>query len=108
MIEKTYDDSQALKQQPLEIIGDIDPNLTLPNGAEILVISRDQSYLTHGIHKFPAKFFPELPRYLILRYSEKGQRVLDPMCGSGTVILEALLNGRDKTILSHAGKAIPP
>ncbi|MHA1934758.1 MAG: DNA methyltransferase [Candidatus Thorarchaeota archaeon] len=94
MIEKIYDDSQALKQRPLEIIGDIDPNLTLPNGAEILVISRDQSYLTHGIHKFPAKFFPELPRYLILRYSKGGQRVLDPMCGSGTVVLEALLNGR--------------
>ncbi|MHA1902405.1 MAG: DNA methyltransferase [Candidatus Thorarchaeota archaeon] len=94
VVEKTSDDSQVMKQQPLEIIGNIDPSLTLPNNAEILVISRDQSYLTHGIHKFPAKFFPELPRYLILRYSEMGQRVLDPMCGSGTVVLEALLNGR--------------
>ncbi|MFW9849285.1 MAG: DNA methyltransferase [Candidatus Thorarchaeota archaeon] len=81
-------------QYESEFIGDIPPESTIPNLAQILVISKDQSYLTHGIHKFPAKFFPELPRYLIRRYSRKGEVVLDPMCGSGTVVLESQLAER--------------
>jgi len=84
------DDSQDL----IEVEGDLSPDTDIPNGGTILIISKDQSYLTHGIHKFPAKFFPELPRYLIHKYSKKGDTVLDPMCGSGTTILEALLNQR--------------
>ena len=81
-------------QELIEIDGDIDLTFNIPNNANILIISKDQSFLTHGIHKFPAKFFPELPRYLIRRYSKIGDAVLDPMCGSGTVVLEALLNDR--------------
>jgi DNA modification methylase len=91
---KTIDASSDL-DMPLEFIGNIDSVVEIPNGAEILIISKDQSYLTHGIHKFPAKFFPELPRYLIRKYSKTGARILDPMCGSGTVVLEALLNNRE-------------
>ncbi|MHA2081088.1 MAG: DNA methyltransferase, partial [Candidatus Thorarchaeota archaeon] len=78
----------------VEFEGDIDPRFDIPNQGKILIISNDQSYLTHGIHKFPAKFFPELPRYLIRKYSKKGDIVLDPMCGSGTVVLESMLNNR--------------
>ncbi|NHJ13601.1 MAG: hypothetical protein EAX95_07980 [Candidatus Thorarchaeota archaeon] len=78
----------------LEFSGSIDPAVEIPNESEILIYSKDQSYLTHGIHKFPAKFFPELPRYLIEKYSNSKQVVLDPMCGSGTVILEAMLMER--------------
>ncbi|MFW9907050.1 MAG: DNA methyltransferase [Candidatus Thorarchaeota archaeon] len=78
----------------LEFIGDISPEVTIPDAAQILIISKDQSFLTHGIHKFPAKFFPELPRYLIKRYSSRHATVLDPMCGSGTVVLESLLSQR--------------
>lgn len=78
----------------IEIEGDLAPSFEIPNDGNILIISKDQSYLTHGIHKFPAKFFPELPRYLIQKYSKIGDTILDPMCGSGTVILEALLNNR--------------
>ena len=91
----TLDDtSRADSIDLLEFEGDIDPDFDIPMGGEILIISKDQSYLTHGIHKFPAKFFPELPRYLIRKYSEKGDIVLDPMCGSGTVVLESMLNNR--------------
>ena len=78
----------------IEFEGDIDPSFDVPNQGKILIISHDQSYLTHGIHKFPAKFFPELPRYLIRKYSKTNDLVLDPMCGSGTVVLEAMLNNR--------------
>lgn len=88
--DKTITDSDEL----IEVEGDLDTDLEIPDGGNILIISKDQSYLTHGIHKFPAKFFPELPRYLVRKYSEVGESVLDPMCGSGTVVLEAMLNNR--------------
>lgn len=87
-------DNQDSMSDTIEVEGDLDSSFDIPNGGSILIISNDQSYLTHGIHKFPAKFFPELPRYLIRKYSEEGDYVLDPMCGSGTTLLEAMLNNR--------------
>jgi DNA modification methylase len=92
--DKSVDRSRDLGIR-LEIHGDINPSAEIPDGADVLIHSRDQSYLTHGIHKFPAKFFPELPRYLIRKYSQPRSTVLDPMCGSGTVVLEAMLNNRE-------------
>jgi DNA modification methylase len=88
------DSTQEDSIEFMEFVGDIDPEFDIPDQGEVLIISHDQSHLTHGVHKFPAKFFPELPRYLILKYSTKGDNVLDPMCGSGTVVLEAMLNNR--------------
>ncbi|HEV8594555.1 MAG TPA: DNA methyltransferase [Thermoplasmata archaeon] len=37
---------------------------------------------------------PEVPRNLILRYTQPGETVLDPMMGSGTSLLECLLTNR--------------
>jgi DNA modification methylase len=76
------------------IAGDLDPSWDPPPNQHLLIISRHQSWLTHGFHKYPAKFFPELPRWAVARYSRPGQTVLDPMAGSGTVNVEALLTGR--------------
>lgn len=73
------------------IEGDIPPNLPIKSGDRFLFISHDQSHLTHGLHKYPAKFFPELPRWLIQRYSKVGDHILDPFSGSGTTNIEALL-----------------
>jgi len=94
IVEKSHD-IKINSDGIIQINGDVSPAFNVPTGREILIISEDQSYLTHGIHKFPAKFFPELPRYLIKKYSKKGALVLDPMCGSGTVILESILNNRN-------------
>jgi DNA modification methylase len=91
-LESVNESSDSMSH--MDIVGNIDPATEIPDGSSILIVSKDQSYLTHGIHRFPAKFFPELPRYLIRRFSVEGDVVLDPMCGSGTVILEALLNNR--------------
>ena len=72
--------------------GDIPVDLYLGSGGRrFLFISRDQRSYTHGIHKYPAKFFPELPRWIIRRYSQPGDLILDPFMGSGTTNLEALL-----------------
>ncbi len=51
-------------------------------------------YFPHGIHGFPAKFPPQLPRKFILHLTRPGEIVLDPMVGSGTTVVEAVLCGR--------------
>ena len=50
--------------------------------------------LTHGLHPWPAKFIPEVPRAAIGLFSEPGDLVLDPFCGSGTTAVEAAVTGR--------------
>ncbi len=77
------------------IEGTIPPDMPVRNNQKFLFISKDQQLYTHGLHKYPAKFFPELPRWLIERYSEQGECVLDPFMGSGTTNLEASLLGRN-------------
>jgi DNA modification methylase len=54
----------------------------------------DSSYASHDIHAFAAKFPPQLPRAFIRGLTAPGDLVLDPMMGSGTTIVEALLEGR--------------
>ena len=75
----------------IQVDGDIPVDLSTKNGDRFLFISYDQSILTHGLHKYPAKFFPELPRWLIKRYSQENDWILDPFAGSGTTNVEALL-----------------
>ncbi len=75
--------------------GNIPVDLKIEDGDRFLFISYDQSAFTHGIHKYPAKFFPELPRWLINKYSKENDLILDPFSGSGTTNLEALLSRRN-------------
>jgi SAM-dependent methyltransferase len=49
---------------------------------------------THYLFRFPAKFHPPVVRCLIDRYSKLGDTILDPFCGSGTLLVEALVSGR--------------
>ena len=52
-------------------------------------------YATHGLHEYRGKFFPQLVRALINAASvPEGGIVIDPMCGSGTTLVEARLAGR--------------
>jgi len=54
----------------------------------------DSSYASHDMHAFAAKFPPQLPREFIHGLTDPGDLVLDPMMGSGTTVVEALLAGR--------------
>jgi DNA modification methylase len=54
----------------------------------------DSGYASHDVHAFAAKFPPQLPRAFIRGLTVPGDVVLDPMMGSGTTIVEALLEGR--------------
>lgn len=47
---------------------------------------------THGFHTWPAGLHPDAARDLVAAFP--GDSVLDPFCGGGTVLVEALLAGR--------------
>ena len=81
--------------ETIEVTGTIPIDLPVTDNQRFLFRSRDQRLYTHGMHKYPAKFFPELPRWLIEKYSNPGNLVLDPFMGSGTTNLEASLLGRN-------------
>lgn len=51
----------------------------------------------HFLHPYPAKLLAHIPNFFLQseRLSSPGDVVLDPFCGSGTVLLEALLAGRN-------------
>lgn len=55
---------------------------------------RSLRYGTHGIHEYRGKFFPQLVRALInVSGVPTGSTILDPMCGSGTTVVEAITEG---------------
>ena len=49
---------------------------------------------THGFHKYPAKFIPQIPQWAISKYlkNETDKLILDPFCGSGTALVESALS----------------
>ncbi|WP_285960175.1 DNA methyltransferase [Pseudomonas tohonis] len=55
---------------------------------------KDPKYVTHGLHPYKGKFYPQLAKALLnLKSLKHGAKILDPFCGSGTTLLEGYLNG---------------
>lgn len=52
-------------------------------------------YATHGLHAFAAKCPPQLVQYGLEKFTKPGEIVFDPMAGSGTVLVESRLHGRN-------------
>jgi DNA modification methylase len=50
--------------------------------------------LTHGFHSYAGRMHPSTARAAIAALTKPGHRVLDPFCGSGTVLVEAMASGR--------------
>jgi hypothetical protein len=48
-----------------------------------------------GSNAHPARMLPALARHAIQRYTRPGELVVDPMCGIGTTLVEAVHLGRD-------------
>jgi hypothetical protein len=72
-----------------------EPTLAAELEAALAAADSDEiNDLTHGFHTYPARMHPHLARELVARFSEPGEVVLDPFCGSGTVLVEALAAGR--------------
>ena len=71
-------------------IGKEDKNWSFSN-----LSRRETNYLTHGYHKYPAKFIPQVVSKIIEKYSSEGDWILDPFGGCGTTLVESKLNGRN-------------
>lgn len=50
--------------------------------------------LTHGFHSYAGRMHPSIARGAIEAWSRPGELVVDPFCGSGTVLVEAMGAGR--------------
>jgi DNA modification methylase len=55
---------------------------------------KDTSYATHGFHKYPAKFIPQLVKRCIEENTNLGEVICDPFMGCGTTLIESLVSGR--------------
>ena len=73
-----------------------------PTAAEALAEALDAvdspaDELTHGFHTYPARMHPAIAARVLHAFSRENDRVLDPFCGSGTVLVEAMLAGCQPT-----------
>jgi len=50
---------------------------------------------THGYHRYPAKFLPNLVQKLIEEYTNENDLVADFFAGCGTTLVEAKIHGRE-------------
>ncbi|MFH1900407.1 MAG: DNA methyltransferase [Patescibacteria group bacterium] len=55
---------------------------------------RDTAYITHGYHRYPAKFIPQIVSRLIKQYTREGDLIVDPFGGCGTTLVESKVMGR--------------
>ncbi|MGD0405173.1 MAG: DNA methyltransferase [Candidatus Bathyarchaeia archaeon] len=69
----------------------LEEKLTTTQNIDLNFTGKNTTTLTHNFHSYPAKFIPQLAEWMIKRYSEKGDKVLDPMMGCGTALVEARL-----------------
>lgn len=56
--------------------------------------ARRSDVYTHFLHKYPAKVLPYIPIFFLSseQYASKNEVVLDPFCGTGTVLLESIVH----------------
>ena len=94
--DQRYQTTQVLRERTVNVVRNGVPTVEIPQ----LLLANDIGlpnrrclrYGTHGIHEYRGKFFPQLVRSLInIAGVPKSGIVADPMCGSGTTIVEASL-----------------
>jgi DNA modification methylase len=55
---------------------------------------RSTEQWTHGYHRYPAKFLPNIVKKIIEDYTQKDDLVVDFFAGCGTTLVEAKVHGR--------------
>ena len=55
---------------------------------------KDTAYATHGYHRYPAKFIPQIVSRLAEKYTNEGDFIVDPFGGCGTTLVESKVMGR--------------
>jgi DNA modification methylase len=78
--------STPTQQARIRLVEMLDQDLDFHNEGSL--------YASHNYHSFPAKFPPQLPRLFIDGLTQPGDVILDPMMGSGTTVVEAILAER--------------
>lgn len=81
---------RALEHQggPAQRRGDLEVAEVLARALES-VEGAERDPLTHGLHAYPARMHYSIARSVLTTWAEPRTRVLDPFCGSGTVLVEA-------------------
>jgi hypothetical protein len=72
----------------------IRPASVLCTGQQVSKTQRAGRYLPETV-KHPARMLPAIARHVIETYTDPGDLVLDPMCGIGTTVIEAMHAGRN-------------
>ncbi|MGR1224807.1 DNA methyltransferase [Aeromonas veronii] len=68
---------------------------TIQHGALLgLSLSAQTTQLTHGMHRFAAKYIPQVPGWAIENFCNQESSILDPFMGSGTTLVEGLRDVR--------------
>lgn len=85
-------------QQTLAAVGTDSPDPHDLSQYEWTFNGVDTEPLTHGLHGYPARMIPQIPRQLLHHWKragvvEPGDVIYDPFCGSGTTATEARLAG---------------
>src|SRR3989338_4664981 len=55
---------------------------------------KDTAYATHGYHRYPAKFIPQIVSRLAEKYTTINDLIVDPFGGCGTTLVESKVMGR--------------
>jgi 16S rRNA G966 N2-methylase RsmD len=81
---------------PIESTGDARTAELLVSALVASTKAPDADRLTHGFHSYPARMHPAIAATL-LDAAPRGVPLLDPFCGSGTVLVEAVVRGMRAT-----------
>lgn len=82
----------------IDVSGDPEASHALAMALDIEADERedaDDRAHVHGFHAYPARAHPVTVRRLVEHFVPEDGVVLDPFCGSGTVLVEAMLAGRN-------------
>jgi adenine-specific DNA methylase len=78
----------------VELWGDATLSAALSDAFDVVATETAELADVHGFHSYPARMHPDTAARLIAGLSAAGETVLDPFCGSGTVLVEARRAGR--------------
>src|SRR5699024_9504974 len=85
---------ELIKNQLEEIIEVESLPINIQNGKTYAINQSNPNSFSHGYFKYPCKFIPEIPKWALRKYVGNDKAIiLDPFNGSGTTLLESILNG---------------
>src|SRR5262249_44133921 len=85
-LPKVVDDARFLEVRELPLVSQMEEGDLFA-----IALTNNTTRYTHGLHRFPAKYVPQIPAWAITNYLRPGGVVLDPFVGSGTTLVECAL-----------------